>query len=83
MVDRIKKGIANRVGSTVRAAKDMMKESVKSVTAGKPKLSQDELYARIRDKAYDIYVKRGHKGGNALNDWYEAERLVRKEAGQK
>ena len=31
----------------------------------------------IRKKAYELYEKRGRKGGNALSDWLEAERIVR------
>ena len=83
MMDKVKKGIVKQVSATVKAATDSVKASVKTVTIGKVKLSQDELYARIRDKAYDIYVKRGYASSNDLDDWYEAERLVKKEAGIK
>lgn len=34
----------------------------------------------IRKKAYELYEKRGKKAGNALNDWLEAERIVRQKS---
>jgi len=32
---------------------------------------------QIRKKAYELYEKRGRKGGCALSDWLEAERIVK------
>ncbi len=40
-------------------------------------------FARIRDKAYEIYADRACTHGNDLDDWYEAERLVKLELGLK
>lgn len=31
----------------------------------------------IRKKAYELYEKRGKKPGHSLDDWLEAERIVR------
>jgi hypothetical protein len=37
---------------------------------------RDELYLRIAKRAYDMYLRRGHEEGHALEDWLEAEREV-------
>lgn len=47
-----------------------MRRSTQTVSGG----NVNEL---IRKKAYELYEKRGRKGGNALSDWLEAERIVR------
>jgi hypothetical protein len=42
------------------------------------RLSQtDDMDARIRQRAYEIYQARGYSSGNELEDWLEAERQVR------
>lgn len=40
-------------------------------------MSSADMNDLIRKKAYELYEKRGRKGGNALSDWLEAERIVR------
>ncbi|MDH5683881.1 MAG: DUF2934 domain-containing protein [candidate division WOR-3 bacterium] len=54
-------------------------------TAQKPKterkISADEFIARVRMKAYELYEKRGFSHGQDLDDWLEAERIVKKELG--
>jgi hypothetical protein len=45
------------------------------------KLTADEFIARVRMKAYEIYEKRGYSHGQNLDDWLEAERIVKKELG--
>jgi hypothetical protein len=37
----------------------------------------NELDGEIRRRAYEIYLSRGGAEGNDLDDWLEAERLVR------
>lgn len=41
-------------------------------------MSQEQITDMIRKKAYELYEKRGRKTGHAVNDWLEAERIVRK-----
>lgn len=36
----------------------------------------DDLSARIANRAYELYVDRGHRQGRELDDWLEAEREV-------
>ena len=40
-------------------------------------MSQDQLTDMIRKKAFELYEKRGRKGGNSLANWLEAERIVK------
>ena len=54
---------------------------VKAQTKGQPKpMRQEELERHIRDRAYYIHLNRGcSQGGCANQDWYEAEKQVKKE----
>ena len=36
----------------------------------------------IRARAYELYVQRGERGGDEVNDWLEAEREYRERRGQ-
>jgi hypothetical protein len=38
--------------------------------------------AMIRERAYQIYLKRGRGPGNPVSDWAQAERELRAELGQ-
>ncbi len=37
----------------------------------------DPLRQRIAEKAYELFLRRGQAPGNDVEDWLEAERLVR------
>lgn len=39
----------------------------------------DEVRERIAKRAYELYEQRGRQDGRELEDWLEAEELVRKE----
>ena len=39
----------------------------------------DEVRERIAKKAYELYEHRGRQGEHHVEDWLEAEELVRKE----
>lgn len=43
---------------------------------GQPLSSDDDVRARIAQRAYEIYLDRGSRAGYALSDWLEAEREV-------
>lgn len=38
------------------------------------------LGSMVQKKAYELYVKRGKRPGHELDDWLEAERLIRQKA---
>jgi hypothetical protein len=58
------------------------KKTVKKPKAER-KITADEFIARVRMKAYEIYEKRGYSHGQDLDDWLEAERIVKEELGIK
>ena len=49
-------------------------------TASSGTSSGQDINELIRKKAYELYEKRGKKPGNSLNDWLEAERIVRQKS---
>jgi len=46
---------------------------------GDRRLQTAELNARIAIKAYELFAQRGGECGGDIEDWLEAERLVRAE----
>jgi DUF2934 family protein len=44
-----------------------------------PSFSTVEFYARVARRAYDLFERRGRKEGHDVEDWLEAERLVKDE----
>lgn len=53
-------------------------DTEQSQTAAAP---DGDIEDRIRRKAYDIYCSRNGDGGNELDDWFAAEREVRRGHG--
>jgi hypothetical protein len=55
-------------------------QPLKAATRGKSPVGRqpsfDDLHARITVRAYELYVERGYRDGNALEDWLDAEREV-------
>jgi len=56
----------------------MFKENVNRVGLGTPA----QLHEAIRKKAQEIYEKSGRKPGHDLDNWLEAERIVKRERGK-
>lgn len=44
------------------------------------KASGKNLGGMVQKKAYELYVKRGKRPGHEMDDWLEAERLIRQKA---
>lgn len=42
-----------------------------------PAMSEQDIQKLISKKAFELYEKRGFQAGHSLEDWLEAERLVR------
>ncbi len=53
------------------------KATFKLGKSSNPTMSKDDLNALIAKKAYELFEKRGRKAGHSLNDWLEAERIVK------
>ena len=47
------------------------------------RVSREEFMQLVQQKAYELYEKRGCKQGNDLEDWLNAERLVKEDRGVK
>lgn len=51
--------------------------SFKLGKSSNPTMSKDDLNALIAKKAYELYEKRGRKTGHTMDDWLEAERIIK------
>ena len=49
----------------------------KSTSNSSTAIPSDQLTDMIRKKAYELYEKRGKKSGQDMNNWLEAERIIR------
>lgn len=60
-------------------AKSFINKSIKpsSSSSMSPSISKDDIHNLIAKKAFELYEKRGKKPGHAMDDWLEAERIVR------
>ncbi|MDP2910926.1 MAG: DUF2934 domain-containing protein [Candidatus Omnitrophota bacterium] len=62
----------------------MLKKLKKILTLNnEERVSREEFMQLVQQKAYEIYEKRGCKQGNDLEDWLNAERLVKEDIGVK
>jgi hypothetical protein len=85
--------MAKRRSSTEDKEKDTIGERTKAKPAKKsdesqshavlreaaPLFSTVEFYARVARRAYDLFERRGREEGHDVEDWLEAERLVKDE----
>lgn len=55
----------------------MARTAFRITRSSNPTMSSDDLRKLVEKKAYELYEKRGKKAGHALNDWLEAERIVK------
>ena len=55
----------------------MARTSFKLGRSSNPSMTQDDIRKLIEKKAYELYEKRGKKSGHAMNDWLEAERIIK------
>jgi hypothetical protein len=53
------------------------------LTDNEKRISREEFMQLVQTKAYEIYEKRGCQPGNDLEDWLNAERLVKEDLGIK
>lgn len=42
-----------------------------------PSMTKEDLNKLIAKKAYELYEKRGKKAGHSMDDWLEAERIIK------
>jgi len=61
-----------------------LKKALESAMGDNSKrVSREEFMQLIQKKSYELYEKRGCQSGNDLEDWLNAERLVKEELGVK
>jgi hypothetical protein len=68
---------AKKITDTVKKIVSLNSAATEKQSASSVK--KNDFLRRVQDKAYELYMKRGCGHGNDLDDWYEAERLVRAE----
>jgi len=51
--------------------------SFKLDRSSNPSITNEDLGKLITKKAYELYEKRGRKPGHAMDDWLEAERIIK------
>ena len=55
----------------------MAKTTFRLGKTSNPSMSNDDIRKLVEKKAYELYEKRGKKAGHTMEDWLEAERLVK------
>ena len=42
-----------------------------------PTMTKEDMSKLVEKKAYELYEKRGRKAGHSMDDWLEAERIIK------
>lgn len=53
------------------------KTSFKLRKSSNPAMTKEDMNALVAKKAYELFEKRGRKAGHAIDDWLEAERIIK------
>ena len=60
--------------------RDKEMDRSRSAESDASELTEEEIKRQIQTKARELYVLRGGVQGQDWDDWFEAERIVRKQA---
>ena len=55
----------------------MAKTTFKIGRSSNPTMSKEDVNSLIAKKSYELYEKRGRKSGYAMQDWLEAEKIIK------
>lgn len=55
----------------------MARTSFKLGRSSNPTMSKEDINKLVEKKAFELYEKRGRKPGHTLEDWLEAERIIK------
>lgn len=55
----------------------MAKTTFKLGRSSNPTMTQEDIRKLVEKKAYELYEKRGRKTGHSMDDWLEAERIIK------
>lgn len=72
-------GVRKNAKAPAGSKSEGQNESPITTATSEPGLSLVEYNARIARKAYDLFERRGRNEGHDVEDWLEAERLVKEE----
>ena len=42
-----------------------------------PTMTKEDITKLVEKKAYELYDKRGRKSGHSMDDWLEADRIIK------
>ena len=72
-------GVRNNAKASAASKSEWQNDSQPIMATSEPGLSLVEYNARVARKAYDLFERRGRDEGHDVEDWLEAERLVKEE----
>lgn len=55
----------------------MAKTTFKIGRSSNPSMTKEDVNSLIAKKAYELYEKRGRKPSHSMDDWLEAERIIK------
>lgn len=55
----------------------MARTSFRIGKSSNPTMTKEDVNKLVEKKAYELYEKRGRKGGHSVDDWLEAERIIK------
>lgn len=55
----------------------MARTSFKLGKSSNPTMSKEDVTKLVEKKAFELYEKRGRKAGHSIDDWLEAERIIK------
>lgn len=59
----------------------MAKSTFKIAKSSGKTMSKEDINALIAKKSYELYEKRGRRTGHAMQDWLEAEKIIKAKLG--
>lgn len=59
----------------------MAKSTFKIAKSSGKSMSKEDMNALIAKKSYELYEKRGRRTGHAMQDWLEAEKIIKAKLG--
>jgi len=55
----------------------MARTGFKLGKSSNPTMVKEDVTKLVEKKAYELYEKRGRKSGHSIDDWLEAERIIK------
>lgn len=55
----------------------MARTSFRLGKSSNPSMTKEDIQKLVEKKAYELFEKRGKKSGHSMDDWLEAERIIK------